>query len=140
MPKARLYLTFVQVLTSRLGTYLWVRYIDNQMEESSKIIRQSDLNCPVRKSLALLGGKWTLLILFQINDRIIRYGELKRCIPGISEKVLIQELNFLVANKFVTKKAYPEIPPRVEYQLTDLGLKTFPVIENLATFGLQNLD
>ena len=110
------------------------------MEETSKIIRQSDLNCPVRKSLVLLGGKWTLLILFQINDRIIRYGELKRCIPGISEKVLIQELNFLVANNFVTKKAYPEIPPRVEYQLTDLGLKTFPVIEHLATFGLQNLD
>lgn len=101
---------------------------------------QSDTNCPVRKSLALLGGKWTLLILFQINERIIRYGELRRCIPGISEKVLIQELNFLVENKCVTRKSYAEIPPKVEYQLTKLGLRTLPLIDKLATFGLENLD
>lgn len=110
------------------------------MEESKKIIKQSDENCPVRKSLALLGGKWTLLILFQINERVIRYGELKRCIPGISEKVLIQELNFLVENKFISKKSYPEIPPRVEYRLTELGLKTLPIADTLASFGLENLN
>jgi DNA-binding HxlR family transcriptional regulator len=67
-----------------LGTYQWVRNIDYEMEKSQKIIYQSDKNCPVRKSLALLGGNWTLLILFQINERLIRYGELKRCIPGIN--------------------------------------------------------
>jgi DNA-binding HxlR family transcriptional regulator len=109
------------------------------MKKSQKIIKQSDENCPVRKSLALVGGKWTLLILFQINERVIRYGELKRCIPRISEKVLIQELNFLVENKFVSKKSYPEIPPRVEYRLTKLGLKTLPIIDKLTTFGLENL-
>ena len=74
------------------------------MEENQKNILLSDENCPVRRSLARLGGKWKLLILFQINDRIIRYGDLKRTIPGISEKVLIQELNFLVENKFISKK------------------------------------
>lgn len=109
------------------------------MNKSQKIIYQSDENCPVRKSLALLSGKWTLLILFQINERVIRYGELKRCIPGISEKMLIQGLNFLVENKFVSKKSYPEIPPRVEYRLTELGLNTLPIIDKLATFGLENL-
>lgn len=109
------------------------------MENSQKIIYQSDENCPVRKSLALLGGKWTLLILFQINDRVIRYGELRRCIPGISEKVFIQALNTLVENKLVSKKSYPEIPPRVEYQLTKKGVQTLPIIEKLAQFGLENL-
>lgn len=109
------------------------------MKKTQKIIKHSDENCPVRKSLALVGGKWTLLILFQINERVIRYGELRRCIPGISEKVLIQELNFLVENKFVSKKSYPEIPPRVEYRLTKLGLKTLPIIDKLTTFGLENL-
>jgi DNA-binding HxlR family transcriptional regulator len=54
-----------------------------------KNIFTSDENCPVRRSLNLLGGKWTLLILFQINERVIRYGELKKAIPGISEKMLI---------------------------------------------------
>jgi DNA-binding HxlR family transcriptional regulator len=109
------------------------------MEKNQKNILLSDENCPVRRSLAMLGGKWKLLILFQINDRIIRYGELKRTIPGISEKVLIQELNFLVENKFISKKSYPEIPPRVEYSLTKLGLKTLPIVDKLAAFGLENL-
>jgi DNA-binding HxlR family transcriptional regulator len=109
------------------------------MEKSKKIIYTSDENCPVRRSLKILGGKWTLLILFQINERVIRYGELKRAIPGISEKMLIQELNLLVEHKFVSKKAYPEIPPRVEYSLTELGLKTLPIADTLATFGLESL-
>ncbi|MDY3547197.1 helix-turn-helix domain-containing protein [Riemerella anatipestifer] len=109
------------------------------MEKSQKNILQSDENCPVRKSLAILGGKWTLLILFQINDRVLRYGELKRAIPNISEKVLIQELNFLVEQKFISKKSFAEIPPRVEYRLTKLGLNTLPIIDKLITFGLENL-
>ena len=109
------------------------------MEKKQKKIPQSDENCPVRRSLAILGGKWTLLILFQINVRIIRYGELKRTIPGISEKVLIQELNFLVEKKFISKKAYAEIPPRVEYRLTKLGLKTLNIVDKLAEFGSENL-
>lgn len=109
------------------------------MKKSEKIIYQSDENCPVRKTLGLLGGKWRLLILFQINDRVIRYGELKRAIPGISEKMLIQELNLLVENNFVSKKSYAEIPPRVEYRLTRIGLKTLPIVDKLASFGLENL-
>ncbi len=96
-------------------------------------------SCPVKATLKILGGKWTLLILFQINDDMMRYGELKRAIPDISEKMLIQELNILVKNKLVSKKAYPEIPPRVEYRLTDLGLKTLPIIAKLVEFGQENL-
>ncbi len=110
------------------------------MEKNNIQIRQSDEHCPVRKSLAILGGKWTLLILFQINKRIIRYGDLKRSIPGISEKMLIQELNHLVEAGFVTKKAYPEIPPRVEYSLTEKGMNALPIVDSLAAFGLENLS
>jgi DNA-binding HxlR family transcriptional regulator len=69
----------------------------------------------------------------------MRYGELKRAIPGISEKMLIQELNMLVENKLVSKKAYPEIPPKVEYTLTELGLKTLLIVDKRAGFGLENL-
>lgn len=137
--KIKSILTFVQVLTFLYGTYLMVRNVDYQMEKKQKNILQSDENCPVRRSLKLLGGKWTLLILFQINERVIRYGDLKRAIPGISEKVLIQQLNFLVEHQFVSKKAYPEIPPRVEYTLTKLGIKALPIADTLATFGLESL-
>lgn len=110
------------------------------MEKNIKIINACDENCPVKKSLAMLGGKWTMMILYQINTRTIRYGELKRAVMGISEKMLIQELNSLVQHKLVHKKAYPEIPPRVEYSLTELGLKTLPMIDQIAIFGLENLS
>lgn len=98
-----------------------------------------DENCPVRKSLQLLSGKWTLLILYQINDEKVRYGELKRKIPGISEKMLIQELNRLIEHELVQKKSFPQIPPKVEYTLSEKGLSTLPIIEQLATFGLNHL-
>ena len=109
------------------------------MEKKSKIISSCDEKCPVRASLTLLSGKWTLLILYQINKKVMRYGELKRAIPSISEKMLIQELNMLVESKLVIKKVYPEIPPKVEYTLTELGLKTLPIVDKLAEFGSENL-
>lgn len=109
------------------------------MEKKEKKIIVCDDGCPVKASLNLLSGKWTLLIIHQINGKTIRYGELKRLIPSISEKMLIQELKMLTENKLVYKKAYPEIPPRVEYELTPLGLKTIPIIEKLIEFGTENL-
>jgi len=109
------------------------------MEKNFINLKKSDETCPVRKTLKLLGGKWTMLILFQINQRTIRYGELKKTIPGISEKVLIEELKLLCEYKFVSKKSYPEIPPKVEYKLTELGRKALPIIDELANFGLTNL-
>lgn len=109
------------------------------MEKKIKINAPCDERCPVKASLSLLSGKWTLMILFQINKNAVRYGELKRAVPGISEKMLIQELNMLVANKLVSKKVYPQIPPKVEYTLTELGMKTLPIVDQLAQFGLENL-
>ncbi|WP_395063232.1 winged helix-turn-helix transcriptional regulator [Flavobacterium sp.] len=109
------------------------------MEKNLKKHPACDERCPVRASLSLLSGKWTLMILFQINGNVMRYGELKRAVTGISEKMLIQELNMLVENKLVSKKVYPEIPPKVEYRLTELGLKTMPIVDKLAEFGLENL-
>ncbi|UPZ35352.1 helix-turn-helix transcriptional regulator [Sphingobacterium sp. PCS056] len=109
------------------------------MGKKIKSIAPCDESCPVRASLSLLAGKWTLMILFQINENTVRYGELKRAVTGISEKMLIQELNMLVEHKLVTKKVYPQIPPKVEYSLTELGLKTLPIVDQLAQFGLQNL-
>ena len=68
-----------------------------------------------------------------------RYGELKRAIPGISEKMLIDELKFLCGKGLVKKKQYPEVPPRVEYSLTPLGEKVLPIIDEIAKFGMENL-
>ena len=99
----------------------------------------SDKDCPVRKSMQIFAGKWTLFIIFQINRRTIRYGELKRAIPNISEKMLIDELKFPCNKGLIKKEQYPEVPPRVEYSLTELGEKVLPIIDEIAKFGMENL-
>jgi DNA-binding HxlR family transcriptional regulator len=101
-------------------------------------INISDENCPLRKSLEVIGGKWTMLIIYQINERTIRYGELKRSVVGISEKMFISQLKFLTEKGIVNKKSYPEIPPRVEYTLTEMGKKLLPIINKIIEFGLNN--
>jgi len=93
--------------------------------------------CPVRKSLELIGGKWKLLIIKNLADGTKRYGELKRLIPDISEKMLIQELNKLISFGVLSKKSYNQIPPRVEYTLTDKGRKALDIIEVLRDFAKE---
>lgn len=101
-------------------------------------INISDENCPLRKTLEIIGGKWTILIIFQINKRTIRYGELKRCIVGISEKMLISQLKFLCEKGIVHKKSFPEIPPKVEYTLTDTGTELLPIINQIIQYGINH--
>lgn len=95
--------------------------------------------CPIRKSLEILGGKWKLRIIYQLRNDVLRYGELKRLIPDISEKMLIQELKSLVEYDILYKKSYPEIPPKVEYTLTEAGKKVLPLIEFMEEFGAAYL-
>lgn len=95
-------------------------------------------NCPIKKALEIVGGKWTLYIVYQIGVETIRYGALKRKIEGISEKMFVSELKKLVNEGIVNKKSYPEIPPRVEYSLTDLGKELLPIIEQMVVFGMKN--
>jgi len=131
---------------SAFDSWLFVRSLKtlplrfNQQEKNARMERKiSDKDCPVRKSMQIFAGKWTLLIIFQINRRTIRYGELKRAIPNISEKILIDELKFLCNKGLVKKEQYPEVPPRVEYSLTELGEKVLPIIDEIAKFGMENL-
>lgn len=98
------------------------------------------INCPVRKALDIIGGKWTLYLIHQVGNDTIRYGELKRKVDGISEKMFVNELKMLVENGILSKKSYGEIPPRVEYSLTDFGKELLPLIENLAQIGMKNFS
>lgn len=91
--------------------------------------------CPVRKAMNLVGSKWKMLLLQNLSDGRKRYGELKRLLPDISEKMLIQELKELVTSGLVERRAYPEIPPRVEYELTPSGQQALPVLDSIVAFG-----
>lgn len=95
--------------------------------------------CPVDEALKIIGGKWRLQIIFQIGEETRRFGELKRLIPAISEKMLIQELKHLAKAKIVIRKAYKEIPPKVEYSLSENGKKVLPIIGHIVNFGNELL-
>ncbi len=91
--------------------------------------------CPIRTTLELLGGKWKLLILFQLAEQPLRLSELRRLIPDISEKMLIQELKNLQESQLVLRQNFGEVPPRVLYQLTPIGYSALPLIAEMKQFA-----
>lgn len=91
--------------------------------------------CPVRTALELLGGKWKLVIIQSLSSGPKRLFQLKKQIPDISEKMLIQELKILVDSDMVEKIDYQEMPPRVDYSLTERGRLALPLIGHLKDFA-----
>ena len=96
-------------------------------------------HCPVRKALSVVGGKWKLLIIYQIGEQSVRYGALKRLLPDITERILILQLKELVDAGLLVRKSYGEVPPRVEYTLTERGSRVLVLISQLETLGLEYL-
>src|SRR6186997_911259 len=90
----------------------------------------------VQNVIRVLEGRWKLVILFQLfGANVRRFSELERAIPGISQKMLIQQLRQLEADGVVARIVYPEVPPRVEYHLTEWGQTLCPVLDNLLTWA-----
>ena len=97
------------------------------------------LTCPVRTTLNVLGGKWKLLILSYLLAEPRRYGELRRLMPEITEKMLIQELCELEADGIVARTVHQTMPPCVDYSLTEQGQRVRPVFGELVGWGQQYL-
>lgn len=97
-------------------------------------------NCPIRNVLSRIGDKWSLLVLFTLEEKpVTRFKELQRNIPDISQKMLTTTLKTLEADGLVLRKAYSEIPPRVEYELTVRGRSLLPLIDNLLVWATEQL-
>ncbi len=94
-------------------------------------------NCPIRKAFHVLGSKWIFLILLDL-EKPKRYGEIRKSIPDISEKILIEKLKLLEKHQFIIRKNYNEIPPRVDYSLTETGKEVLKLVPILASIG-ENL-
>ena len=98
--------------------------------------RKSDLpECPVATAVELIGGKWKLLIIRNLRVRSWRFNELQRDLKGISQKVLTDSLRQLIDDGLVYRFDFKQMPPKVEYGLTELGKKILPVMDSLANFG-----
>jgi DNA-binding HxlR family transcriptional regulator len=89
----------------------------------------------VELALRVVGGKWKMPILWRLNRRVWRYNEPRRELVGISHKMLTQQLRELEQHGLITRTVHPVVPPRVEYDFTDLGRSTLPIIEQLRTWG-----
>jgi DNA-binding HxlR family transcriptional regulator len=110
------------------------------IKESSTQNMNKELNiaaCPVSYLIDKIGGHWKPIILFQLMSGPKRYSELKRAIPPITEKMLIQHLKQLQADDLVTRKAEPVVPPFVIYQLSDTGESLTPVLNAMAKWGRE---
>lgn len=101
---------------------------------SSKFI-DNPLNCPVTRTISIIGGKWKPIILNCIGDRTIRFGKLNQIIPSISNKVLSGELRELEQYGLIQRIEFTEMPPRVEYSLTYAGKSLLPLLHELANWG-----
>ncbi|MQY19504.1 winged helix-turn-helix transcriptional regulator [Nocardia macrotermitis] len=94
----------------------------------------------VREIFDRIGDKWSLLLIGTLHDAPLRYGELKDAIPGISQRMLTRTLSNLVEDGLVTRTAYAEVPPRIEYALTDLGRTLLPMVADLAEWAMAHRD
>lgn len=96
--------------------------------------------CPIEYTLKSIGGKWKILIIYYImTDSVKRYGELKKLINGITHKMLSQQLKELEREGLIHRKEYPQIPPKVEYSLSDKGLTLLPLLEMMYNWGKENM-
>ena len=95
----------------------------------------STFSCPVEATLDLIGGKYKALILWHLIDNTLRFNEIGKLIPKATPKMLTQQLRELENDNLITRKVYPVVPPKVEYELTELGQSVIPNINDLSQWG-----
>src|ERR1700682_3201144 len=95
--------------------------------------------CPVTLTLEKIGGRWKPLILYNLSEGLLRYGQLKKLIPGITEKMLIQHLQELEVDNLIRRDAKPVVPPHVEYSLTASGRSISPLLNEMARWGMSQM-
>jgi DNA-binding HxlR family transcriptional regulator len=95
--------------------------------------------CPVTYTINLIGGRWKPIILYQLLDGEKRYSEIRKNIPMITEKMLIQHLRELEADHLIRRKALPVVPPHVSYSLTRTGIELQPILKAMAEWGMKHL-
>lgn len=101
------------------------------------------LSCPIRQVISRFGDKWSLLVLYSLHTSetgVLRFNELRRQMTDCSQKMLSQTLKNLEHNNLVSRKVYPEVPPRVEYALTPTGQSLMPAIRQLIDWALEHFD
>jgi DNA-binding HxlR family transcriptional regulator len=96
--------------------------------------------CPVEATLSLIGGKWKGVVLWHLLQGTLRFNEIRRRLPNVTQRMLTNQLRELEAGGFVIRTVYPEVPPKVEYSLTERGRSLEPVLRALKAWGEANVE
>jgi len=96
-------------------------------------------HCTVEATLDVIGGKWKPLILWHLGGDVLRFSELQKGLPGVNAKMLTKQLRELEEDGVIKRTIYPEVPPRVEYSITEFGKTLIPILQALCTWGAQYL-
>ena len=114
--------------------------MSKRKETSTNYINEQELaQCPVNYTIGLIGGRWKTLIIYNLSAGTMRFSELRKSLPGVTEKMLTQQLRELEKDGLVDRKVYLEVPPRVEYSLSATGKTLGPVMNNIAQWGLNHI-
>jgi DNA-binding HxlR family transcriptional regulator len=103
-------------------------------------VKAKTYTCPVEAAVEVFGGKWKAQILWWLQQRTWRFAELRRQLPGITEKMLTQQLRELEADGIVDRRVYPTVPPKVEYSLTEYGLSLKRALRALCDWGRNHME
>jgi DNA-binding HxlR family transcriptional regulator len=98
-------------------------------------MQRSETQCPAEPTLAVIGGRWKVLVLYRLFDRPHRFSELKRALVGCTQKMLTQQLREMEADGIVRRKVFAQVPPKVEYSLTPRGRTLKPIVEAMCHWG-----
>jgi DNA-binding HxlR family transcriptional regulator len=109
-----------------------------EIKENKKKYRAAG-DCPITATIDVIGGKWKPIIIWVLMDGPKRFGELHKSMPGIALKVLSRQLKEMEADDIVVRKAFPEVPPRVEYSLSEKGKSLTDIMESLAIWSRLNI-
>ena len=96
-----------------------------------------DKKCPIEFTLSLINGKWKIKIMKELSQGPLRYGEIVKATPGVSAKVLIQQLREMEEDGLVVRTVFPEIPPRVEYAMSEKGVSVFTIFVEMRRWGME---
>lgn len=114
---------------------------ENVEIENSKDNLFCRATCPIEYTMFNIAGKWKLVLLWHIYDKkVIRYGELKKCLNNITHKMLSNQLKDLVSYGLVHKEMYHQVPPKVEYSLTEKGETLVPMLHVMYDWGIKNME
>ena len=108
-----------------------------------KELQSSYMSCPIRQVISRFGDKWSMLVLYMLNESdtgVLRFNELRQLMTDCSQKMLSQTFKNLVQSNLVNRKVYPQVPPRVEYSLTDTGRSLMPSLTSLVDWAQNHFS